>query len=69
MKVLLLLCLFALISCNVVDVVTCLVSQPKLVEFVLKVVSYVATKDYGQILPALLASLSDLVAAVKSCLP
>ena len=69
MKVLLFLWLIALISCNVIDVVTCLVSQPKLVEFVLKVVSYVATKDYDKILPALLASLSDLVAAVKTCLP
>ena len=69
MKVLLLLCLIALISCSVVDVVTCLVSQPKLVELVLKLVSYVTTKDYAKILPAVLASLSDVVEAVKACLP
>ena len=67
MKFLLVLCLIALISCSFTDTINCLMGQPKLVEFVLKMFSYITTKDYDRILPAVLASITDIIAAVKSC--
>ena len=67
MKALLLLCLIALISCNVIDAFTCLSQQPKLVELVFKVISYVTSKDYTKILPALLGSVADIIDAFKTC--
>ncbi len=67
MKALLLLCLIALISCNVIDALTCLTQQPKLVELVFKVISYVTSKDYGSILPAVVGSIVDIIDAFKTC--
>lgn len=67
MKFLLVLCLLALISCDVVDALKCLVSQPKVQELVLKALSLVASKEYDQLLPLLLANLGVLVEAVKVC--
>ena len=67
MKFLLVLCLLALISCDVVESLKCLVSQPKVQELVLKVLNLVLNKEYDQLLPLLLANLGVLVEAVKVC--
>ena len=67
MKFLLVLCLLALISCDVVDALKCLVSQPKVQELALKVLSLVVNKQFDQLLPLLLANLGVLVEAVKVC--
>ena len=67
MKFLLVLCLLALISCDVVDALKWLVSQPKVQELALKVLSLVASKEYDQLLPLLLANLGVIVEAVKVC--
>ena len=68
MKFFLVLCLLAFISCDFIDTVKCIVSQPKIVEFGLKIFSYITTKDYDKILPAVLASITDIIAAVKECI-
>ena len=68
MKFLLVLCLIALISCNFADTINCLIGQPKLIEFALKMFSYITTKDYDRILPAVLSSISDIIAAIKACI-
>ena len=67
MKFLLVLCLLALISCDVVDALKCLVSQPKVQELLLKVLSLVVNKQLDQLVPLLLANLGVLVEAVKVC--
>ena len=68
MKFFLVLCLLALISCDAGDVFNCLIKQPKLVEFVFKIISLVATKAYDQIWTAVLAAIPDIITAVTSCL-
>ena len=68
MKFFLVLCLLALIACDAGDVFNCLVKQPKLVEFVLKIFSLVSTKAYDQIWTAILAAIPDLITAVTNCL-
>ena len=40
----------------------------KLVEFALKMFSYITPKDYDRILPAILSSISDIIAAIKACI-
>ncbi len=68
MKFLLVLCLFALITCNFVDTFNCLIKQPKLVELVLKIFSYITTKDYDKILPAVIGAIGDIITAIKTCI-
>ena len=68
MKFFLVLCLLALISCDAVDVFNCLIKQPKLVEFVFKVISLVSQKAYDQLWTAVLAAIPDIIESVKNCL-
>ena len=70
MKAVLFLCLFALFTCSIDDVigtVKCVVRKPKVQELGLKLFSYLYTKDYDKILPAVLGSLPDLFQAVTEC--
>lgn len=67
MKFILVLCLLALISCSFVDGLKCLVSQPKLQELFLKVVSLVANKQFDQLLPLVVSNLAAVLDAVKAC--
>lgn len=67
MKFILVLCLLALISCDVLDVLKCLASNPKVQELVLQLVSLLVNQEYDKILPLVLSKLGDLVAAVKAC--
>ena len=72
MKAVLFFCLFALFTCSIDDVITtvkCVADKPKVQELGLKLFSYLYTKDYDKILPAVLGSLPDLVKAVKECVP
>ena len=70
MRTVLLLCLLSLFACKVdfIETVKCIVSKPKVKEFGLKLFSYIYTKQYSEILPALLKSLPDLYNAVTECL-
>ena len=68
MKFFLVLCLLALISCDAGDVFNCLIKQPKLVEFVFKVISIVSQKAYDQLWTAVLAAIPDIIESVKNCL-
>ena len=67
MKFILVLCLLALISCDVLDVLKCLASQPKVQELALQLVSLLVNQEYDKILPTVLGHLGDLVAAVRTC--
>ena len=70
MKVVLFFCLFALFTCSIDDVIAtvkCVAGKPKVQELGLKLFSYLYTKDYDKILPAVLGSLPDLVKAVTEC--
>ena len=72
MKVVLFFCLFALFTCSIDDVIAtvkCVAGKPKVQELGLKLFSYLYTKDYDKILPAVLGSLPDLVKAVSECVP
>ena len=68
MKFLLVLCLIALIACDISDTITCLTQQPKLVELCLKIVSFIYTQDFEKIIPAVFDSIGDIIAAVTACL-
>ena len=59
--------LFKLLIKNLFNI-NCLIGQPKLIEFALKMFSYITTKDYDRILPAVLSSISDIIAAIKACI-
>ena len=70
MRNILFLCLLALFTCklNFFETAKCVISKPKVQELGLKLFSYLYTKDYDKILPAILNSFSDLTTAVKDCL-
>ena len=71
MRTVLLLCLISLFACkfDFFETVKCVISKPKVQEFGLKMFSYLYTKQYSEMLPALLKSLPDLYNAVVECLP
>ena len=69
MKAILVLCLISLITCNaVVDFLKCLVSDPTVQSLALKIFSYIYTKDYSKILPAIINAVPNLYKAVMTCL-
>ena len=70
MRNILFLCLLALFTCkfDFFETAKCVISKPKVQELGLKLFSYLYTKDYDKILPAILNSFSDLTTAVKDCL-
>ena len=70
MRNILFLCLLALFTCklNFFETAKCVISKPKVQELGLKLFSYLYTKDYDKILPAILNSFSDLTTAIKDCL-
>ena len=70
MRNILFLCLLALFTCkfDFFETAKCVISKPKVQELGLKLFSYLYTKDYDKILPAILNSLSDLTTAIKDCL-
>ena len=69
MKYFIVLCLIALFACecDFIEKMNCLFSQPKLQELGLKIFSYLVTKDYSKILPAILGAIDDIAAAIKEC--
>ena len=70
MRNILFLCLLALFTCkfDFFKTAKCVISKPKVQELGLKLFSYLYTKDYEKILPAVLNSFSDLTTAIKDCL-
>ena len=70
MRNILFLCLLALFTCkfDFFETAKCVISKPKVQELGLKLFSYLYTKDYEKILPAILNSFSDLTTAIKDCL-
>ena len=70
MKAILVLCLISLITCkiDVLESIKCFVGRPKVQELGLKIFSYVYTKNYSEILPAVINAVPDLYKAVKECL-
>ena len=70
MRNILFLCLLALFTCKLdfFETAKCVISKPKVQELGLKLFSYLYTKDYDKILPAILYSFSDLTTAIKDCL-
>ena len=70
MRIILFLCLLALFTCkfDFFETAKCIISKPKVQELGLKLFSYLYTKDYDKILPAILNSFSDLKTAIKDCL-
>ena len=70
MRIILFLCLLALFTCkfDFFETAKCVISKPKVQELGLKIFSYLYTKDYEKILPAILNSFSDLTTAIKECL-
>ncbi len=70
MRNILFLCLLALFTCKLdfFETAKCVISKPKVQELGLKLFSYLYTKDYDKILPAILNSFSDLTTAIKDCL-
>ena len=70
MRIVLLLCLISLFACKVdlLETLKCVVSKPKVQELGLKLFSYLYTKEYSELVPALLKSLPDLYNAVVECL-
>ena len=70
MRNILFLCLLALFTCkfDFFETAKCVISKPKVQELGLKLFSYLYTKDYNKILPAILNSFSDLTTAFKDCL-
>ena len=69
MRTVLLLCLISLFACkvDVLEILKCVVSKPKVQELGLKLFSYLYTKEYSELVPALLKSLPDLYNAVVEC--
>ena len=70
MRNILFLCLLALFTCKLdfFETAKCVISKPKVQELGLKLFSYLYTKNYEKILPAILGSFSDLTTAIKDCL-
>ena len=70
MKAILVLCLISLITCkiDVLESIKCFVARPKVQELGLKIFSYVYTKNYSEILPAVINAVPDLYKAVQECL-
>ena len=70
MRTVLLLCLLSLFACKIdfLESVKCIISKPKVQELGLKLFSHLYTKQYSEMLPALLKSLPDLQNAVVECL-
>ena len=70
MRNILFLCVLALFTCKLdfFETAKCVISKPKVQELGFKIFSYLYTKDYDKILPAILNSFSNLTTAIKDCL-
>ena len=67
MKALLLLCLIALISCNIVDVAMCLYADSTIVELVKVAIEAVKTANFSPILSFLVSNITKVFPAFSTC--
>ena len=69
MKVVLVLCLLAFMSCqkDIIDIAKCLYESPKVKEIISDVMVAIATKDFSKLWPKIKESLPELIPVVIKC--
>ena len=69
MKVVLVLCLLAFMSCqkDIMDIAKCLYESPKVKEIIADVMVAVATKDFSKLWPKIKEALPELIPVVIKC--
>ena len=69
MKVVLVLCLLAFMSCqkDIMDIAKCLYESPKVKELISDVMVAIATKDFSKLWPKIKESLPELIQVVIKC--
>ena len=70
MKVVLVLCLLAFMSCqkDIMDIAKCLYESPKVKEIIADVMVAIATKDFSKLWPKIKESLPELISTVIKCI-
>ena len=70
MKVVLVLCLLAFISCqkDIMDIAKCIYESPKVKELIADVIEAIATQDISKLFPKIKESLPELVQVVMKCI-
>ena len=69
MKVVLVLCLLAFMSCqkDIMDIAKCLYESPKVKEIIADVMVAIATKDFSKLWPKIQEALPELIPVVIKC--
>ena len=69
MRVVLVLCLLALMSCqkDIMDIAKCLYESPKVKEIIADVMVAIATKDFSKLWPKIKEALPELIPVVIKC--
>ena len=69
MKVVLVLCLLAFMSCqkDIMDIAKCLYESPKVKEIIADVMVAIATKDFSKLWPKIKEALPELIPVVLKC--
>ena len=69
MKVVLVLCLLAFMSCqkDIMDIAKCLYESPKVKEIIADVMVAIATKDFSKLWPKIKEALPELIPVVIKC--
>ena len=70
MKVVLVLCLLAFMSCqkDIIDIAKCLYESPKVQELIGDVITAIVTQDFSKLWPKIKEALPDLIPVVIKCL-
>ena len=70
MKVALVLCLLAFMSCqkDIMDIAKCLYESPKVKEIIADVMVAIATKDFSKLWPKIKEALPELIPVVIKCI-
>ena len=70
MKVVLVLCLLAFMSCqkDIMDIAKCLYESPKVKEIIADVMVAIATKDFSKLWPKIKEALPELIPVVIKCI-
>ena len=70
MKVVLVLCLLAFMSCqkDIMDIAKCLYESPKVKEIIADVMVAIATKDFSKLWPKIKDALPELIPTVIKCI-
>ena len=70
MRVVLVLCLLAFMSCqkDIMDIAKCLYESPKVKEIIADVMVAIATKDFSKLWPKIKEALPELIPVVIKCI-